>query len=323
MGSGRNSFFGWVPETTWGTPVTPPTKFAEIGSDAFAAVRTRPPRETIRGLDPAESDTYDELFGAGGGGVIKANYGGMLRLIEHLFGDSSGATVATEPGVRSTHTFTPKDTPLVGKGLTVYKNTDTDSGSLPCEQYSGYKIVRGTFTFDPRKHFEFEFEGVAKEVAQVAAPTPVYPSIANYIAGHQTIVKIDTVAVATESADWTLDQALRVDKRILGSKNIAEPEHGDSKRVISGKLTVTAAQAHLAKYLAGTYFQLEIISTGATLGSGNYMFSVTFPKCQLLANPYQVTGPGVLSSVLSWQAHKAAASEICTLVVVNDEAAIA
>jgi tail tube protein len=322
MGFGRNSFVGWAQESTWGTVQTP-SKYAEIKGDGIKGFRNREPRPVFRDLDAREGQLYDAFFGVEGGFTIEGNYIGMLRLLEHLFGDSSDTITQPDVGVRWLHTYRLSDTPMVGKGLSVHLNTDTDNASTPQKRCTGFKLSKGTFVYVPDNNLEVQIEGAGKDVDLVAASTPTFPSITEYIAGHQTTVEFDDVVRAVDRVEITVDQSLDLKKRVLGSKFIAEPVHGPDRRIVTGVIDVDAAQADFSKLLAGTLFKLEVISLGATLGTGTFQFYWTFNKCLVLEDPYKVNDPGLVKSRISFRALKPISGDLVTLIVGNNESAVA
>jgi hypothetical protein len=322
MGFGRNSFVGWAQESPWGTAVAA-SKFAELISEGIETVRDREPRPVVRDLDVREGNYYDRLFGARGQFAIELNYGGMLRLFEHLFGDGSPATVETEAGLRWTHTFTLKDTIMSGKGLSLHVNKDVDNGSTPQHRVVGYKINSANFSFDPTRNAQVEFDGAGKDVSIIAAVSATFPSIATYVAGHQCAVEIDDVARAVDTVELTVDNGLDLDKRVLGSKNIAEPIRSDTRRSVVGTLVMDAAQADWSKLDAGTLFKLEVLNTGPALAAGNYRLDITALKCMVTGNPFVIGGPGIVKSNLPFVVQKPTAGEMLSLVVVNNEAVVA
>jgi tail tube protein len=321
QGFGRNSFVGWDQETTWGTPVAA-AKFAELVSEGIETVRDRVARPVVRDLDEREANLYDALFGARGPFAIELNYAGLLRLFEHLFGDSSVSTVVTEASVRWTHTITLKDTLMSGKGLSLHVNRDVDAGSTPQLRVAGYKLNRATFSFAPDRNGQVEFEGAGKDAALIASVSPTFPSTASYVAGHQLIVEIDDVARPVDSIELTLDNGMDLEKRIVGSKNIDQPVRSDTRRSISGTLTMDALQADWSKLDAGTLFKLELLHTGPTLGAGTFRMDFTALKCLVTGNPFTISGPGIVKSVLPFKALKPTAGELLSLVIVNNESAV-
>lgn len=322
-GYGAKSFVGWAEEPTWGTGVAA-TKFAELVSEGVEVIRDRVPRETVRNLHVREDAFYDEKFGGAGPFVIEANYVGMLRLIEHLFGDASGVTTNPDPGVRWRHTFGLTDTLKAGKGLSVHVNTDVDSGGTPQRRYVGVKLNKAKFTFDPKKNVQIEFGAVAKDYSSIAAVSPTFPGSTLYIGGNQTIIEIDDVARQCDLVTFEVDNAMDVDKRVLGSKQIAEPVRGDERPVISGEITVDAEAADLSKFDAGTLFKFEAIATGAALGgSGNYQFTLVALKCAVTGDPYHITTPGKVKSVIPFRAREPNSGALLQCIVDNNESAIA
>jgi tail tube protein len=322
QGFGRNSFVGWAQESPWGTAAAA-SKFAELISESVETVRQRDARPVVRSRYEREGNLYDVLFGVRGPFAIEANYGGMLRLIEHLMGDSSGSSVATEPGVRNTHTFVVKDTIMAGKGLSLHVHRDVDAGSTPQYRAVGYKLNSAKFTIDPKQNMQVEFDGAGKDVSAIAAVSPTFPSNATYVAGHQCIVEIDDVVRPVDSIELTLDNGLDLEKRVLGSKNIDEPIASDTRFSLTGTLNMDALQADWSKLDAGSLFKLEILHTGPVLGAGNYRWDMTLLKCIVTGNPFLVTGPGIVKSALPFKALLPTSGELLTIVIVNNEATIA
>lgn len=321
QGFGRNSFVGWDEESTWGTGVAA-AKFAELVSEGIETVRDRQARQVVRDLYEREGNMYDALFGVKGPFAVEANYGGLLRLFEHLFGDASGSSVATEPGVRNTHTFVLKDTPMTGKGLSLHVHRDVDVGSTPQLRAVGFKLNSATFSMAPDRNMQIEFEGAGKDASLIAAVSPTFPSIATYVAGHQGSVEFDDVVRKVDAVDLTVDRALDLEKRVIGSKNIDEPIQSDARVMVTGTITVDALQADWSKLDAGTLFKLELLHTGPTLGAGNYRLDLTALKCLVTGNPFVVESPGIVKSEIPFKVLKPTAGEMLTLVVVNAESAI-
>ena len=322
-GYGRNTFIGWAEESAWGTPVAA-SKFGEIISSSMEAIRRRVPRESVRGLDDREANFYDELFGAAGSFVIGANYIGLLRLLEHAMGDGSDAITQPDVGVRWVHTFTLKDTLMAGKGLSLHVNDDVDNGGTPQRRYAGFKVNGLKFSYDPLRNTTIEVSGAAKDFASIAAVSPTLPGLSTYVAGHQTVIEIDDVVRKCDMVEVELDNGMDLEKRILGSKNIDEPIRGDSRRRVFGTIKMDAAAADLAKFDAGTYFKLEVLATGATLGTGNYALQLVLAKCRLDGDPYSsIDGPGVRKTEVPFVADLPTSGERLQVIVHNNESAVA
>ena len=297
MGAGRNSYFGYVQETTWGTPVTPPTKWLEIVSESMEDINTKVARPVVRGLHKREGNLYDEKQGGAGPVACELNYVGLLRLLEHLMGTSPSAT-PFDTGARNEFLFTLAAGELMaGKGLTGYLFRDQTQE----EQYAGLKIRSGTFSFDPKRNGQLELDFVAKAMLQVATTTPTFPGTSTYVAGHQCVCEMDDVVRAFDSATIAVNNALDDDKRVLGSKNIAEPVRADTVEV-TGTISADAVQADLTKYKNDTLFKLEFLHTGPVLGTGNYKLNFILNKCRLTKAPYKVDGPGIVKSDLEFEA---------------------
>jgi|GEM_PF-6573890 len=311
-GFGRDSHIGWVEEDPYGTVVTPPTKFLEPIAESIRTIRTRTPRPNFRKLDVAEGDTYDEKFGAEGGFTGEINYNDALNLYLHAFGAEVIAVL--EAAISWTHTFTLTDLLQTAKGLTFYSHKGVDE-----YQAQGCKIDQLRLTFDPTRNGQLEVSIAGQDVVGVAFSTPSFPDIARYVPGHATLMEIDDVARNFDLAELTLNNALDIDKRILGSKSIDEPVRGDGMREVTGVLTVDAEATDWDNFRAGTLFKLEILHTGPVLGANNFLYNLTALKCLLLSDPIRLENAGIVKAEWEFMVQKPTAGEMLELVVVNDE----
>jgi len=324
-GFGRNSFVGWAEEGagTWGTGVAA-TKFAELGSESMKIIRERKPRPVYRGLiDGREGQLYDEKQGAAGSFAIEGNYNGLLKLFEHAFGDSSGVVTVAEGGIRWLTTYSLAQTIMSTKGLSLHINTDVDNGATPQRRYNGFKINTLKFTFDPKRNLLLEVGGAAKDHSDIAAVSPTFPAIANYVAGHQCVVSLDTVATKVDAVELSIDNGLDLDKRILGDKRIDEPIRSDNQVKMEGQITKDAVAADMTKFRDGTLFRLDVVCTGPTLGAGNNKLSLIALKCLVTDDPYNVTGPGIVKSKFPFKVLEPVSGQALQLLIENNESAIA
>jgi len=318
MGAGRNSWIGWGQEGTWGTAVAP-TKFAELVSENIRAMRVRTPRPVFRDLDVREGHFYDEKFGAAGPFSIEVNYEGLLRLLEHLTGGTP-TTVQVDAGVRWTHAFTLAAGELMtGKGLSFQVNKDLTN----VNRLFGGKLLGMTLSVDPRRNTLIELDLVGKDMDQVGAAAPTFPTGSLYVAGHQATVEIDDVARAVDTVELVIENALDDDKRVIGSKQIAEPVRGGDRRGISGTIVADAVDADWTKLNAGTLFKLEILHQGAALGTGFYRFDVTALKCMVTEDPIQVGDSGIIKATIPFVVQKPTSGQMLQIDVHNAESAVA
>lgn len=315
MGTGAKSYVGWAEEAVWGTPLAP-TKFEEVVSEDLKTLRVREQRQTFRSLDIRKDAEYETKDGGEGSFTIELNYREQLRLWEHLFGQ--GASANQEVG-REQHTFTLTDDLLAGKGLSVEIGRDVQA-----VRFEGCKIMSCRFVFAPDVNGQAEITLVAEDGAPVSATAPSFPDVSRYVAGHQTIIKIDDAARSVDSAEATIDNALDGDKRVLGLKTIDEPIRGDAQRIISGTFTADGTAGDWSNFLANTDFKLEILHVGPVLVLGTYVWDLLFNACRIIGAPHQVTGPGIVKSVINWEARiPAGGGALGSLTVENEDAAIA
>jgi hypothetical protein len=265
---------------------------------------------------------YDAFFGGKGSFVVELNYGGMTRLFEHLFGDSSDTITNPEPSVRWTHTYAQAATVMSGKGLTLRLNRDTDPGSTPELVVAGFKVSSAKFTFQPDQNARVEIEGAGKDASLGAVSSPAFPVAANYVAGHQLSCEFDDVVRKVDQIELMYDNKLDLEKRVLGSKNIDEPIRSAEMVEVTGTITMDAVQADWSKLDAGTLFKLEALHTGPVLGGGNYRFDFTLLKCLVTGNPFIVENRGIVKSTMPFMALEPTSGQIITLAITNGESAV-
>ena len=323
-GLGRNSSVAWALEPTWGDPVTPPTKWAELYNEAIKAISASEARAVARGLSMREGSLFTARQGAAGSFLVDNNFEGMLRLIEHLFGDSSVGSVEDETG-RTTHTATRQDTIMSGKGLTLYIDTDVDA-ALPVRQYSGWKMDGCRITVDAQRHTQLEWRGAGKDLpVDVARLTPTFPSELLYSDGQEIVIEIDDVARSFDTVQIDIANGLNLDRRVMGSKLIDEPVRGSDPHAfqVTGTIVGDAVLADLTKFRAGTLFKLEVIHTGPVLLAGNYMSTIELLKCEVTDDPYNVAGPDIIKSTIPFRAVEPTSGEMIKWITTNSEVAVA
>jgi hypothetical protein len=265
-----------------------------------------------------EANFYDEKFGGAGPYAIEANYEGLLRLLEHAFG--AVTTTVSEAAIRWQHAFTLATGELMtGKGISFHVHRDMANAF----RLLGGKIRELRYTLDPKRNVQLEFDLVGKDIDTLAAVAPTLPGTSLYVAGHQAVIEIDDVARAVDSLELVFSNGLDDDKRVIGSKNIAEPVRGDSRRSVTGTLVADAADADWTKFNAGTLFKLEALSTGPTLGAGNYRLDIIALKCLVTEEPFQVTGPGLVKATIPFTVVKPTSGSMLDLTVQNAESVVA
>ncbi len=320
MAGGRATHVGWAEEAVWGTLTTPVTKFGELVGESFSAIRTRTPRPIFRDLDAIEGELYDELDGGGGSFTIEGRYEDQLRLLEHALGIVNTVADMPEVGVHQ-HTFTlATGELLVGKGLSVAVFKDLVQAST----MEGGKIRSLRMSFDPTRNAQFEWDLIGQNVTEVAEASEVFAAPGTLIAGHQALIEIDDGAVGVDAVEITIDNALDDNKRVLGDKQIIEPTRAD-RRVITGSITLDAAQSDYQNFLASTLFKLEVLNTGPTIPTkaNPFKFEVTLLKCLITDDPVNVSGPGQIKATIPFRALKPTTGDLISIFVQNAEAAVA
>ncbi len=191
LAHGYNAFFGWAKETTYGTQVTPPSKFVECES-----ISTSDDRKLI----------HKPLLGhVGRRRVIRDKHAPGIGLkfpfviegIEQLIEAAIGGVVTTGAGPTYTHTYALAASLPVG--FTSY--VDIDDGAISgdhVQRVSGCQIDKLTLTQEMGGTLDVELEIMGREFDDVARTTPSLPTYTTFDYGLMTLATINPASTNYE-----------------------------------------------------------------------------------------------------------------------------
>lgn len=313
-GSGLDAQFGFGPETTWSTAVTP-TKFIEFNSENLVftptwleptglrvgtkykrGARVRQARKTASG------DIQFELATRGLGVLFKHMTGSALSAPTII-----GATTAYQTN------FVPGD--YRGLGLTLQVGRpEPSTGTVRPFTYKGMKVISWELTvkdgavpelklmFDGRQ----EDTAIALTAASYATGASVFDfsqatlklgGTASTTTGYTTIA--GGVAVATVVREFHLksDAPMDVQRFGLGNAGLKSEPLENATPVVTGSLVAEFNKAELYDpFQANTTQSLQFTLTGALIGASanNDTFDITVPAMKLKKASPNVAGPAVV-----------------------------
>ena len=145
-----------------------------------------------------------------------------------------------------------------------------------------------------------------------------YASGAKPVKFNHGYVTIGGSAVNVKSATVSMDNGLSVDRRYLGSKNIAAPKEA-ALRAYTGSLDVDFDDlTQYNRYLAGDTFALVL---GFTVGS--YSLTITQNARYEPGQTPQVGGPGIVGQTLGYKSLGSTDAAAITAVLVNGDSTVA
>jgi len=310
-GLGIQSYVGWAPETTWGTPAAR-TKFGELVSESLQ-LRTNPTfPQSFRGL--SKRRVYEGKRFVEGDVTLELHYAGFEQLFKQLFHTVSPTTGPTAVTVY-THTFIPAIALLPGLSIEVERD-------VQAFLYEGCKINQAKFAMEIDKMLTVTLSCVGDDETQVAASTPTYPAEAP-ILYTQAVVKLDTTAFDCVAFEFTINNNLFSDRRKLGSKLIKELSRNGQMQV-SGTVKIEFEDVTLYnKYVNRTDVKLNLILTGSAISgssaSTNESLDFEFPRCVITGQTPVVGGPGPISVQMQFEAmyNVTGGAEVCKATLIN------
>ena len=218
LGSGLAAQFGFVSETTYGTPVTV-TKFLPLVSENV--VEDIPRIESagiIAGKRVIHSDQWQPGITSIAGDIgLELMQQGAGTIFRHMFG---AVTSSTTGGV-STHTFTPGD--LTGQSLTVQVGKPQVNGVVTPFTYAGVKVASWELGIVPGENVTLGLSVVGKTVTTATAlATATYLSASPYRSTN-TSLAMSGSAVCVRSLTINGDNGLDPERRCVGQASIDEP----------------------------------------------------------------------------------------------------
>lgn len=249
-------------ETTYGTPA-PLTRGYEGKADSFKREQEALESTGFRaGLQTVHTDRRRVINMGGAGGLeVDVLSSGMGLLLEAAFGTAN--VVGTSDGVGGTvapytHSFeTASEGPATSLTVQVQRPS-AEGGVTPfthhgavCTSLSLGHEVGGLFSAT----FEFDFEDVD---TATAAGVPTYPDGALPFSWDQATVLVNGVAVDARSFEFTMDNALKTDRRYLrGSALKKRPVRGGLPEMTGTLTTDFEGTALYDLWTAGDIFTVQ------------------------------------------------------------------
>lgn len=311
---GYKSYFGVGEESVWGTLVSR-AYFGEFVEDTLKTTQERIQSEAFRGRHQ-KNRIYGKLVSEGGIGV---EYNFADRAVNLLLKCGLGAvsTQADTPvvGVHR-HTFTMTDAPHTGLSLEIHRDASSSF------TYGGFRINETTFSLEPNSYLRATFTGAAKSETLTSPSVPTF-AVAKPAHHAQAAITWGGVAKQVKSFEFTINQSLDLDRRVLGSRHIIEPV-ASGKSEVSGSFEMFFESLdEYNDFLAGTERALVLSLTGDIItGSTPYKLTFTFAGAELEGETPSVDSAGHLSIPLSFRAYETASAKPVSIVLDSDLAEI-
>jgi len=306
---GRGGTLGFGIESTWGTPVARSNWVRAVSLNLKRTINNvpRPHLGTLGATSHNRRQYFVSSDEAGGSLEVLFAYDDSTELLlQHLFG-----AVADAGAGPYTHTYTlSASTPV---GLTIEQILGTGSA----EVFEGCRIVSGEISIAVADVMRLKCDIIAQTSGGLAsAGTPTYSSNGEEALHHQAgqlSFNGNTFDLSAMSVKIDSKQARR---QLLGSKLTSEPAISDFAEV-SGSFTVEYTDSNLHDdFIAGTQADATITFTGTT----NNAAAFTFQNMLITDVAIPVSGPGIISQTVNFQAFSDGTDEGFKLVVTNDNA---
>lgn len=266
---GHQAFLGWAQESTYGTPVHPPTKFVEIETESLKAER----RFNVRPLLGHVSQRRTVKSKMNVSGSFKADFvwEGLEQILKHALG-----SVLTTGAGPYTHTYSLSTTLPVG--LSFFVNRDAGAiGGSSAFQYSGCKIGKMTLVQEMEMPLTIECEVLGRDRANVAAVAAVFPTYDAPDYAQMTVKAINPAGanfdLPIKSLTLSVDNALHDDQYRLGEYRRAGIGRGAQRQV------TLEAEAEFESLTAYAYFRDLVTSDLRFVWvSGTKSLTITLPK---------------------------------------------
>lgn len=301
-------YFGCEPEVSWGTAVTPVTRFFEAISESVQMEREYETLETF-GVNSVRD--VAELSSVVSGDVeIAAGYEGIGILYEYLIGSSE--TSGSDP---YTHLF-----PHSSTGI---PDTDREDKSLTLEfkrdeslfwVYPGAFITSLSHSFSLDSSSRISVGFLAKNETTATAKTgggsvsfatftPIKPT--------QITVEVDDSLVCAQSVSIEIENPLD-EPFCMGETGLSvQPERSGSLKVTGSAELIFEDFTEYAKWGSDTPVKMEVICTGPSGVSLKYEMT----KTRITQITPHMSGRDRLTATMEWEAIYDSDAEVESLVV--------
>lgn len=286
MGQGYKSYIGLAEEpVAWGTKVVTGMDFCEFTSEGIKKT-VEPILSKASNSGRTHKKRMQGVATVAGPFNFEVNPDDVIGLaLKHVLWSvdvpvQQGATAAW------LHEWTPGAT--MPKGLTA--QVGRDDSVFDC---FGGKINTLKFKAAVKEILQAEVGMVFKDEEVGVAQTPTY-SNQNPFVFHQGVLTIGGTATDVSNFDLEISNALKIDRRSLGTALILEPKEGKISVKGSFKQFFAGAGAGTAyaKFIAGTPAALVLTFTGALIATPySYKFTIALPQVYYDGETPNVSGP--------------------------------
>lgn len=301
IGSGLSSQFGFAPEVTYGTFVTP-SRFLEFNSEKLALTVEK---LRTRGInDRYQRSTRVRTYVKDGKGTVELDIQnkGFGLLFKQALGGATIAQVGTTAEWKQT--FTPDPSGLAGTMATVQIGRPDVGGTVRPFNYLGGKITEWEFGAALDENVKltttWDFKGGENTSALAVQSLPVDSTPLSFIDGSLTI---DAAAVSVQRASVKGVNSLDTDRRFYGTTKKEPIANGEME--ITGQLEMEFEDlTQYNKFVAGTQSALVLTyAYGQIPTTANpFKLVVTIPVIEYTGETPQVGSSAVLKQALPFKA---------------------
>lgn len=310
---GLESWVALGEEVTYGTPAAR-TVFLEVDEESVQCKETIIAKPTLRNV--SQSHRTRSKRDVGGPFKFQVGYEGAEKVIKH----SMGAVAAVTGTGPYTHAATLATALPVGLTVECPRDDVAISGD-GAFVYDGCQISKLTLSQAVEDILMAEVEVVGRDRTLASATAATFPTFNAIDWSHLLSFKIATVAVAVESWDLTIENALASDRYKLGvrtRKGIGR----SAVRKITGKLTCEYEQLTEHAYFInqGTLVPIEIIYDNGLATTSHKTLTIALPLCAIQGDDPVPSDSGPIKITLAFEAFMSAATnDEMTLTLVNSQ----
>jgi hypothetical protein len=322
MASGLSGQIGYVQETTYGTGVTPVTRFLEFTSETLDYSK-----QTVDGGGIAAGRVFAPgnaryVVGVGGGGDITFNVPskGFGFWLFNTFGQVASVTHAGTPNAY-THTFTPK-ADMTNLSFSLQKGVP-EAGSNTIDPYVFTSCVVNSLQLTQGQNAlltckaTIDSQNAAQTGSLATASYPTTPDYFSFANVNNTLTVNGTPYAGVKSFDMTINNQLDLTRMYLGAGGKkAQPIRGNLATA-TGTLTAdyvdtTLSSAFLSDAEVAFVASFQAANINTTF---NEMITITLNGLRLNGQLPQISGPGIVPLSIGFDAYTPVAGGQAVTVV--------
>ncbi len=330
LASGLGSSAGFAIESTFGTPVTPPTNFIAATSQSLSLDVEHIMSEGIRsGRAVQDVNRYVvNKKGASGSIEFDAEANGMGLLLRHMIGDEraySTTKTTVSSGVYS-YSFRP-GTLMTSSSMTWQlgipgRDGVVRTGNLPGSVVSEWEVSN---EIDGLLTSSLTIAGRDWVPSSADRQAPAYATGTELFSFAGGAVTVGGTSAEVRSVSIACNHGLDLERYQIASSTLRSQPVQNARREITGSVELEfgagpgtwATDSLMDKYRAGTVVALVATWTGGTAISGTYYPSISFslPKCLITSATPTVEGPDMVMQTVEFMALEDNANSVEPLTV--------